>query len=364
MKKEEVVRGWGYALVVLPPLLVMASAWTEWSWLAIAVLFVAAPLARTFLGDAPETQPEWSEAATGFLEAVPVVAAVTIIAATLALPLALQGHRSPLSWAGLFLGVWASWLFGTCVAHALAHQRDPGRRTLANIASATIGYPLLATEHRQHHRYGDSYARSECPRPAENVWQFSLRRLPEAFRHAIELHQESFARTGSRLADGLLLSASVWVALLAYYVFFAGVAGMLVFVGASIGVAWGMQAITYIQHWGLGAEAGDSVLGDKVYAWEDRCQIQEWLTLGICYHQAHHTKESLPYYRLQPEAGSPRQPGGYVVLLVAAMIPPIWRKLVAPALEAWRRSPDATDSPGHRLFCLVDLRSFAAAKKP
>jgi alkane 1-monooxygenase len=111
-----------------------------------------------------------------------------------------------------------------------------------------------------------------------------------------------------------------------------------------------MHAMTYVQHWGLGREENNPDRYSDL-AWEDSCKIQIWLTFGIPYHQGHHAKNVRPYYRLAPTEGSPRQPAGYVVLLVAACFPFVWRALMTPALEAWRAG-DRPMSAGRGLICI------------
>jgi hypothetical protein len=57
--------------------------------------------------------------------------------------------------------------------------------------------------------------------------------------------------------------------------------------------------------------------------------------------------------RLAPHPMSPRLPAGYVLLLVASFIPPLWRWLMIPALENWLRDPQAHVEPMRwRLVCL------------
>ena len=89
------------------------------------------------------------------------------------------------------------------------------------------------------------------------------------------------------------------------------------------------------------------------FAWEDRCQFQVWLMLHLALHHAHHQTSSLPYYRLAPHPASPRLPAGYVLLLFASFIPAVWRWLMVPALENWKRDPMSQIEPNRwRLVCL------------
>lgn len=116
----------------------------------------------------------------------------------------------------------------------------------------------------------------------------------------------------------------------------------------------------YLQHWGLGV---DSVEGadEGRFAWEDRCQFQVWLMMHLALHHAHHQRSSTPYYRLAPHPRSPRLPSGYVLLLFASFFPTLWRWLMTPALESWKRNPDAHVEPVRwRLVCLPSDYSLSA----
>jgi alkane 1-monooxygenase len=117
-----------------------------------------------------------------------------------------------------------------------------------------------------------------------------------------------------------------------------------------VAVAWAIQAITYIQHWGLDRDRLRHVQASGV-AWEDHCRLQSWLTLGISFHQAHHQSSRVPYYRLQAAQDSPKAPAGYVVLLFVSLVPPLWRKLMVPALVRWQREPQTQRTAGRALIC-------------
>ena len=130
----------------------------------------------------------------------------------------------------------------------------------------------------------------------------------------------------------------------------AGAAGLLLYACVVAGVHFGVQAVTYLQHWGLGVDSVDDAAEGR-YAWEDRCQFQVWLMLHLALHHAHHQNSGVPYYRLAPHKASPRLPAGYVLLLFASFIPPLWRWLMLPALENWKRPPLPTWSRCDGAWC-------------
>ncbi|PNG46802.1 MULTISPECIES: hypothetical protein [unclassified Variovorax] len=63
--------------------------------------------------------------------------------------------------------------------------------------------------------------------------------------------------------------------------------------------------------------------------------MQAWVTLNHAYHGHHHVRPSLPYFRLGGFANSPRLPASYPVMLLTAMIPPLFKRTMRRRLDAW-----------------------------
>ena len=115
-------------------------------------------------------------------------------------------------------------------------------------------------------------------------------------------------------------------------------------------MAFGVQLITYIQHWGL----GDDSIPDRVAfgrGWEEDCQFQAWVTLKISLHDEHHRDSRRPYYQLELAPDSPRLPASYVLLMFASLVPAVWRRVMEPALAHWLARPTNPLSAGRRLTC-------------
>ena len=127
--------------------------------------------------------------------------------------------------------------------------------------------------------------------------------------------------------------------------------GLAVYLGAALGVHFGIQLITYLQHWALGDDTV-SVTHSQA-AWENDCQFQAWITLSISFHQGHHEAAHRPYYLVGLAKDSPRAPAGYVLLMLVCMVPPLWRQLMQPAIEHWRAQPLMPTSAGRRLTCFA-----------
>lgn len=345
-------RAIGYPSILIPPVLVPLSLMTGTPALAFIGLILFAPLLRVIFGDANDSPPEWSEWLASLLEWLPVAGALVYVGATVAALSMLHGAKVPnetLAWFGSSL--WAVFLFGSCVAHELVHRSDGLSRNTGRVLSGLIGYPFLEHEHRAHHMQNGNSDASECARLDESVWAFTFRRLAHVMSKAHEADMQMAARRGHQLTGGLPLSLAAMLATAIGFTWAAGPAGLIMYAVVACAVAWGIQAITYIQHWGLGSDGlGDVQVADL--GWEDHCRLQSWLTLGISFHQAHHRSSSVPYYRLQPAQDSPKAPAGYVVLFFISLVPPLWRALMAPALLRWQQAPLTQRTAGRTLLCL------------
>lgn len=350
------VRQWidaaGYLIVLLPPILLFLGVAYDFPLLAFVALIVVVPFLRAIFGDVTKAPPVWSEAAATALHTLPNVTAMVYVASLIGVLWRMHASQAGLAfYAGLGLSLWAVFIFGSCVAHELVHRRDRASKRLGQVLSGLIGYPLLEHEHRAHHAGGGSSAAPEWPRIDESVWAFTARRWGHSARSAWEGNVEFAQRTGRRYFGGLHVAVPATVATACGFVWAGGASGAVTYALVAIVVAWSMHAVTYVQHWGLGDDSvGNAAVRDL--GWEDHCRLQAWLTLGISFHQAHHHSNGVPFYRLAPEEGAPRQPGGYVVLLVASLLPPLWRALMLPVLERWKAAPTQQRAAGRRLICI------------
>lgn len=189
---------------------------------------------------------------------------------------------------GFGFSLWMTLLFATCVAHELIHRRDKRQAMLGHLLGGICGYPALGIEHLAHHgRPGDT-ARAEYPLRSESVWQFASRRLrrvgEEMFgRRAPVWNRRSQALGLVRTRAALVATALTWLAFAAI----GGWSGAVLYLFMMVGVAFGVQLITYIQHWGL----GDDSIPDRIgfgRGWEEDCRFQAWITLSISLHDEHH----------------------------------------------------------------------------
>lgn len=346
----------GYLAVLLMPALLALGVWQQQPYLAFGMVMLVFPLARGIFGAHTGQAPiQWNERVASVLDRLPVIYAFALLVAMILVAWRIDNGAatSPAGALGIGLSLWMTLLFATCPAHELIHRRSVPEVRIGCFVAGLAGYPWLGYEHLRHHaRYSDT-ARAEWPRLSESVWRFAARRIHRIAREVIASGREIWRYGGAvpastRVGEAAATTIGTWAA----FTWAGGWTGFVIYLSVIVGVTVGVQMITYLQHWGL----GDDSLADadvRQFAWEDDCLFQAWVTLNISFHQAHHQAIRLPYYRVTLAHDSPRQPAGYVILLVACMFPRLWQRLMLPALTQWKQQPHQAVSPGRRLTCFA-----------
>lgn len=344
----------GYLSIFVMPALFLVGAVIGRPWLAFGAVVLAFPLARVVFGALPTAAaPQWSESVATFLDRLPLAYVPTLVVCVLVgvavAATRLDGNGADL--VGLGLSLWMTLLFGTCVAHELIHRRDKRQAMLGHVLAGFCAYPALGVEHLAHHARPGNTRLAEYPLKTESVWQFAWRRMRTIGEDLFGPGTPTWDRHAQmpnlvRMRVATVVTALTWTS----FGVIAGWTGAVLFLSMMIAVAFGIQLITFIQHWGLG---DDSIPERIAYGrgWEEDCRFQAWVTLNISLHDRHHQDSRRPYYRLELSPDSPRLPAGYVVLMFASLIPQVWRHVMEPAFVRWLRAPESPFSAGRRLTC-------------
>jgi alkane 1-monooxygenase len=353
----------GHLLVFYPgALLVLGRRWNA-DWLVVGGFFVGLSALRAVIGDLPTEAVDLSERTAQALEWLPK--AYSAFFAALSAWMAMQwgagafGSGGNLVWFGV--GCWLVASLATCPAHELAHRRSRRDRALGRALAAVAGYAPFGQEHLAHHANPGNTVRAEYPRRDHSLYAFIGARWMglKMWRAAWEWERGERIRKPGWRPDSFGVACGLWLATWACFAWLGGWRGLVWYGVQSVGVHFSLHLIAYLQHWGLGDDAQPEAKTVQ-YAWEDTCLSQAWVTMGVSLHQAHHKAPSRPYYRLAAMKSSPRLPGSYAIMMVAALVPPLWRKLMVPALDYWQANPERPIAPGKSVFCLPGAYSAAS----
>ena len=228
---------------------------------------------------------------------------------------------------------------GITYAHELGHSRSKLDRVLAWLLMASVGYAHFMVEHyRGHHRLAATHDDPATARRGESLWAFLPRTLIGSWRSAWRLEAERLrthrlAWHHSPLAWATAAQVAWWAALGAVF----GPAALVFWLVQSAYAVFLLETVNYIEHYGLqrrSGPAGREPFG-VVHAWNTDAFFSNCVLANLQRHSDHHVNPSRPYASLRPLPG-PQLPTGYAGCLYLAMLPPLWRRLMEPRLQALR----------------------------
>lgn len=264
-------------------------------------------------------------------------------------------HLNTLERIFLFFGVGViTGTIGINYGHELMHQRNRGERFLADALLAMVLYSHFRSEHLLvHHRYVATPRDPVTARYNEGFHRFYPRVLRQSLLSAFRAEAQMLARKGLRWSDRRNPFFKYWILqaiCLILALLLGGATGLMLFL-VQAGVAiWQLELVNYIEHYGLTRKH----LGNGKYehvkprhSWNASHRASNWLLINLQRHSDHHFKPDRRFPVLQtygPDE-APQLPYGYPMMTMAAMIPPLWRRIMNPRVKDWRRQhyPEITD---------------------
>lgn len=256
---------------------------------------------------------------------------------------------------GIFFGLGVlSGTIGINYAHELMHQRARLDRWLADILLAMVAYSHFRSEHLLvHHRHVATPRDAVTARYGEGFYRFFARVLPACLRSALRAEHEMLARKGQRAwhpANPFWRYAALQATCLLAALALAGPLGLALFLFQAFVAIWQLELVNYVEHYGLQRRHSAPGRYEPVgrhHSWNANRQASNRLLINLQRHSDHHYKPARPFPLLQsgdPET-TPQLPYGYPVMTSAAMVPPLWRRMMNPRVKRWRKRyyPDVTD---------------------
>ncbi len=264
----------------------------------------------------------------------------------------------PIQYAAL---VWACWMFGResmsvadkvglalsigtiagigiNTAHELGHKKESHERWLAKVALAQSFYGHFYIEHNRGHHV--RVATPEDPassRVGESLYAFLPRTVLGSLRSAWNLEKPRFARRGrshwslrNDVLNSWLMSLVLWGTLVAG--FGVGILPFLV-IQAAVGIGL-LEVVNYLEHYGMRRQrTGPDGTGryERVlpsHSWNSNNIATNVLLYHLQRHSDHHANPTRRYQTLRDFEESPVLPTGYAGMILLAMVPPLWRRVM------------------------------------
>ncbi len=255
----------------------------------------------------------------------------------------------------LFFGMGVlSGTIGINYSHELMHQSSRFERWLGDILLAMVLYCHFRSEHLLvHHRYVGTPRDPVTARFNEGFHRFYPRVLRQSLISSFWAEREKLGRKDRPWTDP---ANPFWLylGLQGFMVFLAlllgGWSGLGLFLVQAGTAIWQLELVNYVEHYGLTRKH----LGNGKYehirprhSWNASQKASNWLLINLQRHSDHHYKPDRRFPLLQhhSEDAAPQLPYGYPVMTLAAMVPPVWRRVMNPRVRAWRQQyyPEITD---------------------
>ncbi len=233
---------------------------------------------------------------------------------------------------------------GISTAHELGHKRESVERWMAKIALAQSCYGHFYIEHNRGHHV--RVATPEDPassRLGESFYAFWPRTVVGSARGAWRLERRRYARhhehpfrIGNDVINAWLLSAGLWVAMVLWLGL--GILPYLI-LQAVIGFSL-LEVVNYLEHYGMlrqrvgapGSERYERV--EPTHSWNANHIATNVLLYHLQRHSDHHANPTRRYQALRDYEDAPQLPAGYAGMLLIALVPPLWSRVMDPRVVA------------------------------
>jgi alkane 1-monooxygenase len=220
-------------------------------------------------------------------------------------------------------------------AHELGHTREQSERRLSKIALAQTCYGHFFVEHNRGHHV--RIATPEDPASArfgESLYAFIPRSVFGGVRSAWSLEATRLARIGKSrwtLSNDLLNAWLLSIALFTVLCVWFGPVVLPYLLGQAIVGFCMLETVNYLEHYGLRRQKLASGRYERVrpsHSWNSSTVIANVLLFHLQRHSDHHANPLRNYQVLRHVDEAPQLPSGYSAMLLLALVPPLWRRVM------------------------------------
>ena len=224
-------------------------------------------------------------------------------------------------------------------AHELGHKRDGLERWLSKIALAQSGYGHFFVEHNRGHHV--RVATPEDPASArlgESFWAFLPRTVAGSLVSAWELEREWLARHGRRWWSIHNNVLNAWAMTVVLFGGLTAIFGLAVLPFLLLQMVIGfplLEVVNYLEHYGLLRQKRPDGRYERTrpeHSWNSNNVASNVLLYHLQRHSDHHANPTRRFQALRHFDESPQLPTGYAGMILLALVPPLWRRVMDPRL--------------------------------
>ena len=327
-----------------------ATGWGGWFWVGPFVILVVVPAIDLLAGLDRSNPPDdvlealeedryyrWITYLFLPIQYVGFTGAMALIAGWDAFGL-LPAPLTLVDKVGLAVSIGCIGGIGINTAHELGHKKESHERWLSKIALAQVFYGHFYIEHNRGHHV--RVATPEDPassRLGESLYRFWPRTVLGSLRSAWRLEKRRYARRkqhpfrlGNDVLNAWAMSVALWAVLVAAF----GIELLpYLVIQAVVGFSL-LEVVNYMEHYGMLRQkvgVGERQRYERVlpsHSWNSNNIATNVLLYHLQRHSDHHANPTRRYQTLRDFAESPVLPTGYAGMIVLALVPPVWRRVM------------------------------------
>ncbi|MCS6906166.1 MAG: alkane 1-monooxygenase [Bacteroidia bacterium] len=236
-------------------------------------------------------------------------------------------------------------VLGINVAHELGHRSKKSEKLMAALLLLTSLYMHFKIEHnRGHHQWVGTPQDPSTARLGETIYAFWLRTIIGTYLLAWQLELARLKKKGISfwsLQNEMLLNTLAQLLWLISIFYWGGIyLGICYLLGATIGILL-LESVNYIEHYGLTRKEIAPGHYEKIlpkHSWNSDHPLGRILLFELSRHSDHHYNAARKYPILRHHPNSPQMPTGYPGMIMLALLPPLWFKIMHPKILEWQNS--------------------------
>ncbi|MET1077788.1 MAG: alkane 1-monooxygenase [Pseudomonas sp.] len=315
-----------------------------WAFLVLGVMFGLVPLLDLLVGRDPANPDEDIQVprmeAQGYYRLLSLVA-VPVLLGLLGWSAWAFAEHPGWSWLGrlgwvLSVGTVLG-AIGITVAHELIHKDPALERAAGGLLLAAVCYAGFKIEHvRGHHVHVSTPEDASSSRYGQSLYHFLPRAYYHNLRNAWALEAQRLKRRGLpalHWRNELITWYLISLGLLVGFGLALGTLGALFFLGQAWVALTLLEIVNYVEHYGLHRRKLDNGRYERTtarHSWNSNFLLTNLFLFHLQRHSDHHAHAKRRYQVLRHCDESPQLPAGYAGMVVLALFPPLWRRVMDP----------------------------------
>jgi alkane 1-monooxygenase len=234
-------------------------------------------------------------------------------------------------------------ILGINVGHELGHRANRFHQFLGEILLLTSLETHFLPYHNSGHHYNVATPNDPATaRKGELVFAFWFRSQIGSYFQAWQIEKNKLQKNGQQVlsfSNKMIVYTFAQLALLLTIYLTFNLETMMAFIAASFFGILMLETVNYIEHYGLLRtlkENGNYERVQPYHSWNSNHIIGRSMLFELSRHSDHHYKASKHFQLLDALPNSPQMITGYPGMMLLALIPPLWFKIMHKQLEEFK----------------------------